>query len=199
MEMLSGFAVDVASSLPHAVTVGYCSYMHPFLLSTFCLESGRAALGDGLPALSPRLFSVWGVPISSVTSVESREGAMAVALPAFGSVCGRGHLWLPCWASEPPSSLSAGCRVTLSKFTWPLLGFSFVICKMGLVILIIALGLPWWLNWERIRLQCRRPGFKPWVGKIPWRRERLPTPVCWPGEFHGLYSLWGCKELDMTK
>ena len=25
------------------------------------------------------------------------------------------------------------------------------------------------------------------VGKIPWKRERLPTPVFWPGEFHGLY------------
>ena len=35
-----------------------------------------------------------------------------------------------------------------------------------------------------------------WVGKIPWRRERLPTPVFWPGEFHGLYSPWGCKEFD---
>ena len=33
----------------------------------------------------------------------------------------------------------------------------------------------------------------PWVGKIPWRRERLPTPVVWPGEFHGLYSPWGCR------
>ena len=38
-----------------------------------------------------------------------------------------------------------------------------------------------------------------WVGKIPWRRERLPTPVFWPGEFCGLYSPWGCKELDMTE
>ena len=28
--------------------------------------------------------------------------------------------------------------------------------------------------------------FDPWFGKIPWRRERLPTPVFWPGEFHGL-------------
>ena len=28
-----------------------------------------------------------------------------------------------------------------------------------------------------------RPGFDPWGGKIPWRRERLPTPVFWPGEF----------------
>jgi len=33
---------------------------------------------------------------------------------------------------------------------------------------------------------CERPGFNPWVGKIPWRRERLPTPVFWPGEFHRL-------------
>ena len=34
---------------------------------------------------------------------------------------------------------------------------------------------------------------------MPWRRERLPTPVFWPGEFHGLYSPWGCKELDTTE
>ena len=25
--------------------------------------------------------------------------------------------------------------------------------------------------------RCRRPGVDPWVGKIPWRRDRLPTPV----------------------
>ena len=45
----------------------------------------------------------------------------------------------------------------------------------------------------------RGPGFDPWVGKIPWRRERLPTPVFWPGEFHELYSPWGCKESDTTE
>ena len=37
-----------------------------------------------------------------------------------------------------------------------------------------------------------------WDGKIPWRRERLPTPVFWPGEFHGLYSPWGRKEMDTS-
>ena len=26
---------------------------------------------------------------------------------------------------------------------------------------------------------------------MPWRRERLPTPVFWPREFHGLNSPWG--------
>ena len=33
----------------------------------------------------------------------------------------------------------------------------------------------------------------------PWRREQLPTPVFWPGEFHGLYNPWGRKELDSTE
>ena len=37
------------------------------------------------------------------------------------------------------------------------------------------------------------------VRKIPWRRKRLPTPVFWPGEFHGLYSPWGRKESDTTE
>ena len=45
----------------------------------------------------------------------------------------------------------------------------------------------------------RETWFDPWVGKIPWRRERLPTLVFCPGEFHGLYSRWGCKELDVTE
>ena len=34
--------------------------------------------------------------------------------------------------------------------------------------------------------------------KIPWRRESLPTPVFWPGEFHGLYSSRGHEELTFT-
>ena len=52
---------------------------------------------------------------------------------------------------------------------------------------------------KKIRLQCRTPGFNPWVGKISWRRERLPIPVFWPREFHRLYSPWGHKELDKTE
>ena len=34
----------------------------------------------------------------------------------------------------------------------------------------------------RVCLQCRRHGFVPWVGKIPWTREWLPTPIL-SGEF----------------
>ena len=62
-------------------------------------------------------------------------------------------------------------------------------------------GLPWWLRQERICLQCGRPGFDPWVGKIPWRRKWLPTPIFLLLEFHGQrclvgHSLWGHQELD---
>ena len=47
---------------------------------------------------------------------------------------------------------------------------------------------------KRIHFQCQTPEFDPWVGKIPWGRERLPTPGFWLGEFHGLYSPWGCTR-----
>ena len=48
------------------------------------------------------------------------------------------------------------------------------------------------------------PGFDPWVGTLPWRREWQPTPVFLPGEFHGQRSVvgycpWGHKESDMTE
>ena len=36
---------------------------------------------------------------------------------------------------------------------------------------------------KKISLQCGRLGFSLWVGKIPWRRERLPTPVFWLENF----------------
>ena len=56
---------------------------------------------------------------------------------------------------------------------------------------------------KRICLQCRRPGFNPWVGKILWRRKWQPTPVLLPGKFHGWRSLigyrsWGCKETRLS-
>ena len=64
--------------------------------------------------------------------------------------------------------------------------------------------LHWWLRWLSICLQCGRPGFNPWVRKIPWRRKWQPTPVLLPVKFHGQrslvgYSPWGCKELNRTE
>ena len=47
------------------------------------------------------------------------------------------------------------------------------------------------------------PMVHPWVGKIPWKRAWLPTPVFLPGKFRGQRSLagygpWGCKGSDTT-
>ena len=41
-------------------------------------------------------------------------------------------------------------------------------------------------------------GSIPGLGRFPWRRERLPTPGFWPGEFRGLYSPWGHKEIRLS-
>ena len=32
-------------------------------------------------------------------------------------------------------------------------------------------SLPWWLGCKSVCLQCGRPGFDPWVGKIPLEKE----------------------------
>ena len=62
---------------------------------------------------------------------------------------------------------------------------------------------------KRICLQGTRPGFNPWVRKIPWRTEWQPTPVFLPGEFHdrgawwatvyGVAKSWTRLRLSLTK
>ena len=62
-------------------------------------------------------------------------------------------------------------------------------------------------QWQRIYLQCRRcrrRGFNPWVGKIPWRKKWQPSPVFFLGESHGQRSWeghnpWGDEEPDTTE
>ena len=68
----------------------------------------------------------------------------------------------------------------------------------------ILLGLSWWLRGYSIDLRCGRPGFNPWVWKIPWWRIWQPTPVFLPGESHGRrslvgYSPQGHKESETTE
>ena len=53
-------------------------------------------------------------------------------------------------------------------------------------------GLCRWLSGKKFACECRRLGFSPWVGKIPWRRKWQPSPVLLPGESHGQRNLAGC-------
>ena len=64
-------------------------------------------------------------------------------------------------------------------------------------------GLPWWLRWYSVCLQCRRPGVQS-LGQEDLLEKEMGTPVFLPGKFYGqrslvAYSLWGCKELDTTE
>ena len=48
-------------------------------------------------------------------------------------------------------------------------------------------GLAGGANGKEPACQClrrKRPGFDPWVRKIPWKRAWQPTPVSLPGESH---------------
>ena len=69
-----------------------------------------------------------------------------------------------------------------------------------------GIGYPLQYSWASLVAQLVKnlPAMREtWVQSLGWEdpleRERLPTPVFWPGEFHGLYSPWGRKELDMTE
>ena len=52
--------------------------------------------------------------------------------------------------------------------------------------------------------RCKRCGFDPWVGKIPWSRKWQPTLVFLPGKSRGPrgligYSPWGHRGSDTTE
>ena len=93
------------------------------------------------------------------------------------------------WGLETGQGERVGLRLQISWQLW---------------VKLFLLQLKEWLRWLRICLQWGRPGFDPWIRKIPWRREWQPTPVFLPGEFHGQRGLagcspWGFKELDTTE
>ena len=48
-------------------------------------------------------------------------------------------------------------------------------------------------------LQCRRPGFDPWVGNIPWRRKWQPISVFFPGQFYEQRSLGRLQSMESQK
>ena len=55
-------------------------------------------------------------------------------------------------------------------------------------------GRPSWLRSKEFACQfrrCRRLGFEPQVGKIPWRRKWQPTTVLLPGDSQGQRGLEG--------
>ena len=100
----------------------------------------------------------------------------------------------------------------MSNFSKPLLTNFSIICSwkhfkfnyQQIYPPIPILNFPASWDGKSICLQCGRPRFNPWVGKILWRRKWQPTPVLLPGKSHGWrsvvgYSPWGRKESDTTE
>ena len=59
-------------------------------------------------------------------------------------------------------------------------------------------------QWASLMAQLvkNRPAtWETWVRSLGWEDplEKEPTSIFGPGEFHGLYSPWGLKELDTTE
>ena len=59
--------------------------------------------------------------------------------------------------------------------------------------LLLTLGLPWWLSWERIRLQCGRPGFDPLLGRCPGEAKGSPL------QYSGLENPTDCTVNGVTE
>ena len=108
----------------------------------------------------------------------------------FSCVVGRGCLLWPVHFLGKTLLVFALLQGTVKKNTWYTLSY------IG--------GFPAGASGKESTCQCRgckRPGFEPWVRKIPQRRKWQPTPVFLPGKFHGQrnlsrYSPWGRKESD---
>ena len=82
--------------------------------------------------------------------------------------------------------------------------------KIHIRFLVVMNILMWYMGFlcssvgKEFACWCRRCGFNPWVGKIPWRRKQQPIPVFLPGKSYGQrslagYSPCGHKESDMTE
>ena len=70
-------------------------------------------------------------------------------------------------------------------------------------------GLPWWLRWQSIRLQRRRPGFNPWVRSLgledslekamATHSSTLAWKIPWMKELGAGYCPWSRKESGKTE
>ena len=153
----------LAHRLPPGSCLGLGSLQFPDVAS--CLVPSRSCLGSPEP----------GPGCSDRPSRCRQDGGRLASSPGlFFLLCFPDPpAWKTCLHPPPGALLPACCSYQggdLQKPMKPLRASQ------------VALG-------ERIHLQCERCGFNPWVGKIPWRRRRQPTPVFLPGESYGQRSL----------
>ena len=116
------------------------------------------------------MFDVFITPIDCSPPGSSVHGIFPGKNTGVGGQCPlRGDLPEP--GTEPSSLMSPALEGTFftTSTTWEAHIYIYIYINTQMV---------------KICLQCGRPGFDPWFGKTPWRREWLPIAVLLPGEFH---------------
>ena len=61
------------------------------------------------------------------------------------------------------------------------------------------MGFPWWLNSKESSCPCRRHGFNPWLGKIPWRREWQLTPLSCLENSRDRGAWWAIQSMGLHR
>ena len=135
---------------------------------------------------NPMDRGAWWATVHGVT--KSRTRLSDFTLLHFFFIAAQGNaMTLPSSAQFPPF-----CEV----FMHPPSQKPFLFSPVLLCFMFLTWGAFLVAQMVKNLLHCGKPRFDPWVGKIPWRREWLPTPVFLPGESHGQRSLasytpWG--------
>ena len=107
----------------------------------------------------------------------------------------------------PPSPLTTVASSGIPGAPWGSVTCRRTYSTLWKLSVLMLTGFPGGASVKEPACQCRsyrRPGFDPWVGKIPWRRAWQPIPVFLPGESLGQRNLAGyspCshKESDVTE
>ena len=167
----------------------------------------------------------WAMKVTKVRCLENSVCRWSWHAWCWVNCLSHGNVALCCSSPSPPSIRSHNLQLllldlpgicpwvlatsTLGPISQQLTSLLLLQMKVTYQLSRANVGLLWWLRWWRIclwcrKLQCGRPGFDPWVRRIPWRREWLPTPGFLPGESQGQKSLPGysaCshKESDTTQ
>ena len=99
------------------------------------------------------------------------------------------------WAAAHQASLSFNISQSLLK----LMSIESVIPSNSLVLCPSLLLLPSIFPSIRVCLQCGRPRFDPWVGKISRRRAWQHTPVFLPGESPWIEEIGKLQSMELQR
>ena len=126
------------------------------------------------------------MPLSETPQITNVDGGV-----------GKGNPWALCLgtfmaAATEESPAKVSCKTKNSTTVWLSGAAPGIYLKITKTLIwkdarTPVFGLLLWLSWVRNPLVM----WETWVGKIPWRRERLPAPGFRPGECHALCSPWG--------